>query len=203
ERQRHFCATCAPGSRARTRLVRQLRAVCPRPSRGPMTPYRGRFAPTPSGPLHFGSIVAALGSYLQARRANGLWFLRIDDLDPLRVVPGAIDLILRTLEPFCFEWDRQVIYQRRRSDAYHAALHRLRNRGRVYACSCSRKQIAETRREAAHTGIYSGLCRSGLGSAPARALRADTRGAHVEIEDGVLGGRRFDIEREFGDFLLY
>lgn len=166
--------------------------------------YRGRFAPTPSGPLHFGSIVAALGSYLQARTANGVWFLRIDDIDPPRVAPGATDAILRTLEALGFRWDGAVIYQRMRREAYHAALHRLRLRGLTYPCSCSRKQIADVARMGVDGPIYPGTCRSDLqGDAPARAVRVLTRGAHACFDDPVQGRQRFAIDVAFGDFVIY
>lgn len=166
--------------------------------------YRGRFAPTPSGPLHFGSIVAALGSCLQARAANGHWFLRIDDIDPPRVQPGATDAILRTLEALGFRWDGVVIFQSARRDAYHAALHRLRTRGLIYPCACSRKQIADVARIGSEGPIYPGTCRNGMcGDDPARALRVLTRGGHASFDDPVQGPQRFDIDAAFGDFVVY
>lgn len=166
--------------------------------------YRGRFAPTPSGPLHFGSIVAALGSYLQARSANGLWSLRIDDIDPPRVAPGASDAILRTLEALGFRWDGAVIFQSTRRAAYHASLHRLRTRGLIYPCSCSRKLIADGARNGVDGPIYPGTCRAGLhGSDPARAWRIVTCGAHTRFADAVQGQQAHDIEADYGDFTLY
>lgn len=166
--------------------------------------YRGRFAPTPSGPLHFGSIVAATGSYLQARQVGGRWFLRIDDLDPPRMVPGAADDILRTLEVLGFEWDGAVVCQSGRRDAYHAAIHRLHAHGLIYPCACSRRQIAESRHVGVEGPIYPGTCRAGLHArGPARALRILTRGAIAHFADTVLGPQHFDIEAAFGDFILY
>jgi glutamyl-Q tRNA(Asp) synthetase len=94
-----------------------------------MTHYRGRFAPTPSGPLHFGSMIAAVGSYLDAKSHGGSWALRIDDLDPPRVAPGAIDSILRSLEKFQLAWDGEVVFQSKRSAAYEDALDRMRASG--------------------------------------------------------------------------
>jgi glutamyl-Q tRNA(Asp) synthetase len=166
--------------------------------------YRGRFAPTPSGPLHFGSIVAAVGSYLEARTHGGEWHLRIDDLDPPRVVPGTVDSILHCLEQLGFEWDGPVIYQSQRTPAYHAALHQLRQRGLVYPCACSRKDIAEHAVMGVEGPVYPGTCRDGmLPGREARAVRLRTTGARAEFEDGVLGLQARDIEHEAGDFVLY
>jgi glutamyl-Q tRNA(Asp) synthetase len=168
------------------------------------TIYRGRFAPTPSGPLHFGSIVAAVGSYLEARTRGGEWHLRIDDLDPPRVAPGATDSILHCLEQLGFEWDGPVIYQSQRMPAYHAALHRLRQRGLVYPCACTRKEIAERAQMGVEGPVYPGTCRDGMPpEREARAVRLRTTGARVEFDDAVLGLQTRDLERDAGDFVLY
>jgi glutamyl-Q tRNA(Asp) synthetase len=124
-----------------------------------MRPYRGRFAPTPSGPLHFGSLVAALGSHLDARAHGGAWLVRMEDVDPPRVVAGAADAILRTLEAYGFEWDGPVMWQGRRGEAYQAALERLVAAGRVYGCACTRKAIAEAARMGVDGPVYPGTCR--------------------------------------------
>ena len=116
--------------------------------------YRGRFAPTPSGPLHFGSLVAALGGCLDARARGGEWLLRIEDVDTPRVVAGAADAILRALEAFGFTWDGPVVWQSRRTEAYRAALERLRADGRLYACTCSRKDIAARARVGIDGPVY-------------------------------------------------
>ena len=166
--------------------------------------YRGRFAPTPSGPLHFGSLVAAVGSYLEAKSRGGEWHLRIDDLDPPRVAPGAVESILRCLEALGFEWDGPIVYQSRRVPAYHAALHQLRALGAVYPCACSRKEIAESALAGTESRIYPGLCRTGLPSGRrARALRLKVDGMDTEFHDGLLGPQRRDLAREYGDFILY
>jgi glutamyl-Q tRNA(Asp) synthetase len=169
-----------------------------------MAGYRGRFAPTPSGPLHFGSIVAALGSCLDARAHGGQWHVRIDDLDSPRVMRGAADEILRCLEALGFEWDGPVVYQSRRRGAYHAALHRLREAGLVYPCCCSRKDVAKLAVAGTEGPIYPGTCRSGLAAGrAARALRVRVTGARVRLDDGLLGVQDRDLEREAGDFVLY
>ena len=166
--------------------------------------YRGRFAPTPSGPLHFGSLIAAMGSFLEARTHGGEWHLRIDDLDPPRVVPGAADAIIRCLEQLGFEWDGPIVYQSRRAPAYHAALHQLRQRGFVYPCACSRREIAEHAMMGVEGPIYPGTCRRGMPPGrEARALRLLTVGVRVEFDDAVLGHQSRDLEHEAGDFVLY
>lgn len=169
-----------------------------------MERYRGRFAPTPSGPLHFGSLVAAVGSYLEARRRGGEWFVRIDDLDPPRVVPGAADDILRTLAACGLAWDGEVVWQSRRPEAYHAALHQLRQGNLVYPCACSRRDIADSAVAGTEGPVYPGTCRNGLSmQRPARALRLDTRGGHACFEDALQGHIVQDIAVEAGDFVLY
>lgn len=166
--------------------------------------YRGRFAPTPSGPLHFGSIVAAVGSYLEARSHRGEWHLRIDDLDPPRVMAGSADSMLGCLEQLGFEWDGPVVYQSQRTPAYHAALHQLRQRGLVYPCACSRREIAEHAVIGVEGPIYPGTCREGMAPGrEARAVRLRTTGAKAEFHDAVLGPQVRDIEREAGDLVLY
>lgn len=116
--------------------------------------YRGRFAPSPTGPLHFGSLVAAVASYLDARKHQGQWLVRMEDLDKPREQPGAADSILSDLEFFGFEWDGPVMVQSQRTDAYQAALDQLKNKGLVYPCGCSRKEIADS-----IVGTFSGEAR--------------------------------------------
>lgn len=165
-------------------------------------PYVGRFAPSPTGPLHFGSLVAALGSYLQAKSRGGLWQVRIDDIDPPRAVPGASSAILRTLECFGFEWDGPVSYQSQRQARYRAALDSLRADGLVYDCGCSRKEIAE-QLAGSERKIYPGTCRNGLaaGKSP-RLLRILTDGIVIRFEDGLQGQCEYDLERTVGDFVV-
>ena len=169
-----------------------------------MTRYRGRFAPSPTGPLHFGSLIAAVGSFLEARARGGDWLVRMDDLDPPRVVPGAAAGILRALEACGMNWDGVVVSQSARHDAYHAALHRLRDKGLVYPCACSRREIADSAVAGVEGPVYPGTCRGGIAEGrSARALRLDTRGAAIVVEDAVQGRVTTALEKEFGDFVLY
>lgn len=167
--------------------------------------YRGRFAPSPTGLLHFGSLVAAVGSYLDARASGGDWLLRIEDVDQPRTLPGATDAILRTLEGFGFEWDGEVLVQSRRLDLYRAALIDRQMSGDVYACACSRREIAAGSPPAAVDGglVYPGTCRSGLaaGRTP-RAWRMRVADSEIAFDDRVQGQIRQNIERAVGDFIL-
>ena len=167
--------------------------------------YRGRFAPSPTGPLHFGSLVAALGSYLDARANGGEWLVRIEDVDEPRTVPGAADGILRTLEGFGFEWDGAVVVQSRRLDLYHNALVRLQLDGDVYPCACSRSEIAAASGGTSVDGglLYPGTCRSGLPAGKAaRAWRLRVPDRAFEFVDRIQGRTCQNLEREVGDFVL-
>jgi glutamyl-Q tRNA(Asp) synthetase len=156
--------------------------------------YRGRFAPSPTGPLHFGSLVAALGSYLDAKARGGEWLVRIEDIDTPRVVPGAADDILRTLERFGMEWDGPVLYQSSRLAEYEAALEDLRTRGLVFPCDCSRKDIGDR---------YPGTCRTGpRGRRDAFSWRFRVNGETVDFKDRRLGSQRQNVEEYVGDFVL-
>jgi len=166
----------------------------------------GRFAPSPTGPLHFGSLVAALGSYLFARSAGGRWLLRIDDLDRPRVIPGALDDILRTLELLGLEWDGEPVWQSRRSEAYQEALHLLESSGVVYPCGCSRAEIARIASAPHGSGdelVYPGICRSGLaaGREP-RALRVRVPAEEICFCDGICGAYRQSLAAVCGDFVV-
>lgn len=167
--------------------------------------YRGRFAPSPTGPLHFGSLVAALGSYLDARTQGGEWLLRMEDVDTPRNVPGAADDILRTLENFGFEWDGPVLYQHSRFDAYAEALERLKRAGQVYGCTCSRKEIADSARRPAIDGglAYPGTCRGGLAPGrDARAWRLRVDDDEIAFDDRLQGRLAQHLESDIGDFVL-
>ena len=166
-------------------------------------PYRGRFAPSPTGPLHFGSLVAAVASFLDAKASGGEWLLRIEDVDSPRTVPGAADAILGTLEACGMDWDGAIAYQSTRSDAYEATIMRLRERGVVYACACSRREIADSGLTGIEGPVYPGTCRAGIPPGKtARALRVDTRGADVVLDDLLQGRIAQQLERDIGDFVL-
>jgi glutamyl-Q tRNA(Asp) synthetase len=166
--------------------------------------YVGRFAPSPSGPLHFGSLAAAAASWLDARAARGRWLLRIEDLDAPRAQPGAADDILRGLERFGFTWDGPVLYQSLRGARYEAALEKLQ--ASTYWCGCTRREVADSALGLAADGaqIYPRTCRSGLPAGrAARALRLDVGQHTVSFVDRVQGPREQDLAREVGDFVLY
>ena len=164
-----------------------------------------RFAPSPTGPLHFGSLVAALGSYLDARAQGGEWLLRIEDVDAPRTVPGAEASILNTLEALGFTWDGPVVRQSERLDVYHGALVRLQAEGLVYPCACTRSEIAARTSEASVDGglLYPGTCRAGLpAGVAARAWRLRVPDREFAFVDRVQGAHRQNLEREVGDFVL-
>lgn len=164
----------------------------------------GRFAPSPSGPLHFGSLVAAAASWLDARAAGGRWLVRIEDLDRPRAQPGSADEILRTLEALGLQWDGEIVYQSRREPLYREALERLRDH--TYWCGCSRREIADSSLGLAVDGarIYPGTCRAGLAAdRTARALRLRTSAAEIRFDDRVQGPQAQVLSRDVGDFVLY
>jgi glutamyl-Q tRNA(Asp) synthetase len=164
---------------------------------------RGRFAPSPTGPLHFGSLVAATGSFLGARSQGGEWLVRMEDLDPPRAMQGAADDILRTLEAYGFEWEGPVLYQSRRRDAYETALDTLKHHGVVYACGCTRREIADSSVHGIEGPVYPGTCRKGLPPGrEARALRVHTEGARCEFTDRIQGVQRSALDVEVGDFVV-
>jgi glutamyl-Q tRNA(Asp) synthetase len=165
--------------------------------------YIGRFAPSPTGPLHFGSLVAAVASFLEARSRAGKWLVRMEDLDTPRVVRGAADEILRALEACGMQWDGAIVGQSTRADAYHAELNRLRAMGLVYPCACSRREIADSALSGIEGPVYPGTCRNGLAPGKtARAWRINTRGAEVRFNDAIQGAVAQNLETDIGDFVL-
>ncbi|MEQ1582229.1 MAG: tRNA glutamyl-Q(34) synthetase GluQRS [Steroidobacteraceae bacterium] len=168
--------------------------------------YRGRFAPSPTGPLHFGSLASALGSYLEARARRGMWALRIENVDRTREVPGAADLIIRTLDEFGFEWDGPIVHQSDRTPQYAGALERLRRDGLAYDCSCSRSEIEANARASTATPDelrYPETCRSGpLHPERPLATRFLTPKGPVTFVDAIQGEVSQDAQAEVGDFVV-
>jgi glutamyl-Q tRNA(Asp) synthetase len=158
--------------------------------------YRGRFAPSPTGSLHFGSLVAALGSWLFARAAGGEWIVRMEDLDREREVAGAADDILRTLSAFGLESDAAIVQQSRRADAYAAALRRLETSGHAYRCWCSRSDLEQ------FSGIHPAACVARPTARPA-AWRMRVDDEAIAFDDAIQGMTRQDLRREVGDFVIW
>ena len=147
--------------------------------------YVGRFAPSPTGPLHLGSLTTALASCLEARVRGGRWLMRMEDLDTPRVVPGAADTLLRTLESLGFEWDGDIVWQSRRQEAYHAALEQLDRQRLTYPCGCSRRQLQELDGEHG----YPGTCREGTSAPAPWSIRFRLPDESVSCIDDGLAGR--------------
>ncbi len=171
--------------------------------------YTGRFAPSPTGPLHAGSLVAALASWLDARAHGGRWLVRLEDVDRPRCVPGASERILAQLDALGLQPDAPPQYQSARESLYQAALDRLVAAGQAYPCGCSRKDIEQAGQAQGHARerhgelIYPGTCREGLQGKPARAWRLRTDGADpIAWTDRRLGLQQQDVAREVGDFVL-
>ena len=165
--------------------------------------YVGRFAPSPTGPLHFGSIIAALGSYLEALANQGRWLVRIDDLDPPREQAGAVDDILETLSGFGFEWHGEVFYQSNRSAAYEDALAELSNNDLTYICLCSRKTVFEAGLSGPYGTMYPGTCRElNLPSRKRSSIRIRVPDKDISLDDKIQGLYSQNLAQEIGDFVL-
>src|SRR6185369_5223353 len=158
--------------------------------------YRGRFAPSPTGPLHLGSLVAAVGSWLRARTQNGAWLVRMEDLDPPREVPGASAEILATLAAFGLESDEPVIYQSAREPAYRTAFQQLRAGGQIFPCWCSRSDL-----EPAH-GIHRGACAAAPDTQRAPAWRVRVPEITIGFDDVALGPQVRNLGEVVGDFVI-
>ena len=174
-----------------------------------MSPYRGRFAPSPSGSLHFGSLVAAVGSYLDARAHSGEWLVRIEDLDPPRTRPGAAEQILAELNAYGMEWDGPVLQQSSRFDVYAEAIERLARAHCLRECACTRSALAglpENQSRPAGTGeelFHPAVCLAGEGtSAPGQALRLRVPAGSIVFDDRSLGPQSIDVAATVGDFVL-
>lgn len=163
--------------------------------------YIGRFAPSPTGPLHFGSLLAAAASYLQAKTAAGVWLLRIDDIDPPRAEPGADGAILRALEAYGFGWDGPVTYQSQQRERHREVIDKLVVEGHTYRCGCSRRDLAAARRGALGV-IYPGSCRRGSNASKV-AIRVRTDNEPVVFHDLLQGPQSQRLESESGDYVVY
>jgi glutamyl-Q tRNA(Asp) synthetase len=180
--------------------------------------YTGRFAPSPSGPLHAGSLVAAMASYLDARSHGGLWLLRIEDIDTQRIAPGSDRIIMQQLQALGMLWDGAPVWQSQRAAAYQSAFQALQAQGLVYGCACTRKDIDQalaaqssghnpdspsTPAEGLHERPYPGTCRAGLAPGrQARAWRFRTAPGIESFIDRWLGPQRQDVQHDVGDFIL-
>ena len=170
----------------------------------PHPPIIGRFAPTPSGPLHFGSLVTALASYCHARSQQGSWLIRIEDVDTPRVVDGSVDQILGDLEFFGFEWDGKVLYQSAQFDRYQAGLAQLLAQGHAYACECSRRSLREAKAKTGPLGlIYLGTCRDKQLHELDHSIRINTESiGKLGYRDQLYGEVEINIPEKVGDFVI-
>jgi len=172
--------------------------------------YRGRFAPSPTGPLHKGSLVAAIASFLEAKSHRGKWLLRMEDVDELRNVKGAANSILRSLDAFGFEWDEDILYQTQRKDAYAHAIETLQKQNLVYPCTCSRKFIrAQAEQNKIKTGpfgnIYPGSCihkKFTLLNPDDYAIRIKVTDQPIQFKDAILGNITHQLKTDLGDFII-
>ena len=164
--------------------------------------YVGRFAPSPTGPLHFGSLVAAVGSYLDARAHSGTWLVRMEDVDEPRCSQLHADEILRQLETHGLQWDGKIVYQSRRKPLYQSALDQLIERGAAFPCGCTRREIADPTLHGIEGPVYPGTCRNGLHGKPARAWRVRVNDTPICFEDRLLGRQCQQLDRDIGDFIV-
>lgn len=160
--------------------------------------YTGRFAPSPTGPLHFGSLVAAVASYLDAKARHGDWLVRIENIDPPREIPGASDTILRQLEQHSLHWDGDILYQSTRSEAYNQALEQLRQANHLFPCACSRQELNTNR------GVHPTPCRDSgdIPDEPFAWRVAVGPACHVTFDDCLQGRYQQDLAETCGDFIL-
>lgn len=167
-----------------------------------MGQYIGRFAPSPTGPLHLGSLVAALGSWLDARSHEGLWLVRMEDVDEPRCNQNHADTILWQLEACGLEWDGEILYQSRRKDHYEQILQQMKASETVYPCGCSRKEIADSSVQGIEGPVYPGTCRGGLQGRMARAWRVRVSDTPICFVDRRMGPQCQQLDRDIGDFVI-
>ncbi|HEX6998673.1 MAG TPA: tRNA glutamyl-Q(34) synthetase GluQRS [Gammaproteobacteria bacterium] len=161
--------------------------------------YVGRFAPSPTGPLHIGSLTTAVASWLHARQRGGEWLVRVEDIDPPREQPGAAAAILQTLDAFGLHWDREVLFQSSRLAAYEEAVGRLLDHGLAFHCSCTRSEV---RAVAGEHAPYPGTCRTRRQHRRATAVRARVEPGVVRFDDGVQGAVENRLDRTLGDYVI-
>lgn len=165
--------------------------------------YVGRFAPSPTGPLHIGSLTAALASYLHARQAGGEWLVRIEDIDPPREVPGAADRILAALEAFDLEWDREVYFQSAHLSRYAAVAESTLANGQAFRCSCTRSELQETAEIGRLGSRYPGLCRTRSTHDRPTAIRVRVDQGKVDFFDELQGAQEHDLSTLTGDYVIF
>lgn len=184
----------APGTRSEPIEPHHTSDDCNPVSYSEAATYRGRFAPSPTGPLHFGSVIAAVGSFLEARQRKGAWLVRVDDLDGPRTASGAADAILADLDRLGLHWDGDVCYQSARTDRYRQRLDGLRLAGWTFPCGCSRKD---------YRSIYPGTCRYGLAPGKrARTRRMRVADVAIEFDDAIQGACSQRLDESVGDFVI-
>lgn len=172
-------------------------------SRNERPRYRGRFAPSPTGPLHIGSLLAAIASFLDAKANQGLWHLRIDDLDTPRNQSGATSRILRILESAALTWDGPVLFESRQIDRYYAAIEQLDAKDLLYFCTCSRKELSALAPDDTRFGIYPGICRNNKHPrSEDYATRIRTNDSRIGFNDRLQGYFEQNLAEEVGDFIL-
>ncbi|MCF9045770.1 tRNA glutamyl-Q(34) synthetase GluQRS [Acinetobacter nectaris] len=159
------------------------------------TPYRGRFAPSPTGPLHFGSLITAVASYCEAKSRHGKWFVRIEDTDIPRIYPGSETHILQCLDAFEFEIDGQILFQKDRLHIYNDVLHQLQQKNYIYACQCTRKMLGSN-------AIYQGTCKTLDLALENQAIRVKVNDQPIEFIDALQGNQTANLAHELGDFVL-
>jgi len=165
--------------------------------------YRGRFAPSPTGPLHIGSLVSAVASYCEAKSRQGLWLLRIEDLDPPREIKGATHSIISTLEKFGFEWDEDILYQSKRTDLYLDTIDALKQEGQIYSCQCSRAEIKKTGTPTPFGIRYAGTClKKTLEEVRAKSIRIKVPDEIIQFKDRIQGNYQQNLQQDIGDFII-
>ena len=167
------------------------------------TNYVGRFAPSPTGPLHFGSLVAAVGSFADALRCGGTWLVRIDDVDQTRSIPGMTQTILRQLEFFGFQWAKEPVQQSERKDLYLQIIEQLLAEGHAFGCRCTRQDVLAAGIRSAVGPVYPGTCRQeNLSIDSCRTVRVKTGSASIRFNDRIAGQLVQDLTDEIGDFVI-